>query len=245
MFALAKEKKNEEYQGWYYLHSGFYQYFRKSNAAKALELINEANTIAVNDHFDNLAYEISKVIGSIHNDKGERLLEYKSYMLQLSLAQKIDDGKVALGTYWQIFWFYNGLKQYPKAKETALKILETGKKKNWAEWIEGGHHLLTHYYTNVGEFETAKYYYDETNKLRKQNHTPVKEDDDLLDIYANAKDYEKVLRVLQKEDIRKNYFKGNSISTSYDYYGNLLYKAGDGRFCISFTLKNERSHWTK
>ena len=27
MFALAKEKKNEEYQGWYYLNSGFEQFF--------------------------------------------------------------------------------------------------------------------------------------------------------------------------------------------------------------------------
>ena len=137
----------------------------------------------------------------------------------LSLAEKIRDGQAALEAYWQIFWFYNDLKQYPKAKECALKILEKGKKKNWPDWIEGGHHLLTHYYTNVGEFETAKYYYDETNKLRKQNDNPLSEDDDLLDIYSPANDYVKLLGVLQKDDVKKNFFKNNS--SGYDYYGQL------------------------
>ena len=207
MFALAKEKKNEEYQGWYYLHSGIYQHYSKDNTAKALELIREANTIAINNHLDSLAYEVNGALGSIHASKGEKLLQYKSYMLQLSLAEKINDGKVALGAYWEIFWFYNNLKQYTKAKETALKILETGKKKNWPSWIGGGHHLLTHYYTNVGEFETAKYYYDETNKLRKQNNEPISEDDDLMDIYSNANDYVKMLQMLQKDDIKKNILK--------------------------------------
>ncbi len=219
MLALAKEKKSEEYQGWYYLLSGMDQYFVKNNTAKALELTREANTIAVTNHFDSLAFEVNGMFSIIYNEKGERLKEYKSYMLQLSLAEKINDGKVALGAYWQIFWFYNKLKQYQKAKECALKILEIGEKKDWPEWIEGGHHLLTHYYTNVGEFETAKYYYDETNKLRKQNHSEIAEDDDLMDIYTNAGDYEKLLRVLQKSDIKKNYFKRDS--SGYEYYGQL------------------------
>ncbi|MDN3677323.1 hypothetical protein QWY90_08340 [Flavobacterium paronense] len=221
MFALAKEKKNEEYQGWYYLFSGGLQYYLKGNSTKALELIREANTIAVENQLDSLAFEASRMIGYLHNTKGERLLEYKSYMHQLSLAEKIKDGRIALGTYWQMFWFYNTLKQYPKAKEYALHILETGKKKNWPDWIEGGYHLLTHYYTNVGEFETAKYYYNETNKLRKKNHNPITEDNDLLDIYSNAKDYLKMLRLLQKDDIKKNYFKKDDISNGYYYYGQL------------------------
>lgn len=220
MFALAKEKKNEEYQGWYYLNSGGIQYFVKNNPAKGLELIREANTIGINNHLDSLAFEVNRLLGFIHGNKGEKLLEYKSYILQLSLAEKIKDGRVAMKVYWQIFWFYDNLKQYLKAKEYAFKILETGKKKNWPDWIEGGHHLLTHYYTNVSEFETAKYYYDETNKLRKQNNSLVPEDNDLLDIYSNAKDYEKMLRLLQKDDIKKIYFKSNG-SKGYDYYGQL------------------------
>lgn len=221
MYALAKEKKNDEYQGWYYLFNGSLQYYTKGNSTKALEIIREANSIAVEKQLDSLAYEVSRLTSFIHSSKGERLLEYKSYMQQLSLAEKINEGKVALGTYWQMFWFYNNLKHYPKAKECALKILETGKKKNWPDWIEGGHHLLTHYYTNVGEFETAKYYYNETNKLRKKNHNPVNEDNDLMDIYSNAKDYVKMLRLLQKDDIKKNYLKNGSNSNAYDYYGQL------------------------
>ena len=220
MFALAKEKKNEEYQGWYYLHNGSLQYFEKSNSAKAMELAKEANTIAVNNDLDSLALHVNSLIGSIHSEKGEKLLEYKSLMLQLSLAEKIGDGRIALMTYWQIFWFYSNLKQYPKAKEYALKIVETGKKKNWPDWIEGGNHLLTHYYTNVGEFETAKYYYNQTNKIRKQNHSPINEDNDLLDIYSNANDYKNMLRLLQKDDIKKNSFKSN-YNSYYDYYGQL------------------------
>ena len=221
MFALAKEKKNEEFQGWYYLYSGMIQHFEKGNSTKAIELIREANTIAMDNQLDSLAFETSRMIGNIHNSKGERLLEYKSYMHQLSLAEKIGDGRIAAGTYWQMFWFYNTLKQYPKAKEYALKILETGKKKNWPDWIEGGYHLLTHYYTNVGEFDTAKYYYNETNKFRKKNHTPITEDNDLLDIYSGAKDYEKMLRLFQKDDIKKSFFKKNGNTSAYDYYGGL------------------------
>jgi tetratricopeptide (TPR) repeat protein len=221
MFALAKEKKNEEYQGWYYLYSGGHEFFEKNNTAKALDLVREANTIAVTNHLDSLAYEVNRFMGAIHNNKGEKLLEYKSYMVQLSLAEKIGDGQIAIGTYWDMFWFYSTLKHYSKAKEYALKILEKGKKENWPPWIEGGNHLLTHHYTNVGEFETAKYYYEETNKLRKQNNTPVGEDDDLLDIYTMAKDYEKMLRMLQKDEIKKNYQKGNLNSALYDYYGEI------------------------
>lgn len=142
-------------------------------------------------------------------------------MTQLSIAEKIGDDQIAIGTYWQMFWFYNNLKHYPKAKECALNILETGKRKKWKLWIEGGYHLLTHYYTNVAEFETAKYYYKETNKLRKKNNSPVSEDDDLLDIYNNAKDYLKVLRLLQKDDIKKKYFKKSFNTGPYDYYGQL------------------------
>ncbi len=221
MFALAKEKRNEEYQGWYYLSSALMQYTIKNNAQKALEFAREANSIAVSNHFDSLAYEVNRMTGFIHNDKGERLLEYKSYMLQLSLAEKINGGRLALGTYWQIFWFYNNLKHFSKAKEYAFKILEKGQKKDWPDWIEGGHHLLTHYYTNVGEFETAKYYYDETNKLRKENNSLVSEDDDLLDIYSNAKDYLKMLHVLQKDDIRKSSLQRDT--SGYDYYGQIAY----------------------
>ncbi len=238
MFALAKEKKNEEYQGWYYLNSGFEQFFNKSNPVKAMDLAREANTIAVTNHFDSLAFEANGLIALLHNDKGERLLQYRSYMHQLSLAEKIRDGQVALSAYWQIFWFYNNLKQYPKAKESALYILEKGKKKNWPDWIEGGHHLLTHYYTNVGEFETAKYYYDETTKLRKQNDNPVSEDDDLLDIYANANDYVKMLGVLQKDDVKKNFFKNDR--TGYDYYGqiaNCYIKLGSADSAFFFLQK--------
>lgn len=142
-------------------------------------------------------------------------------MTQLSIAEKIGDDQIAIGTYWQMFWFYNNLKHYPKAMECALNILETGKRKKWKLWIEGGYHLLTHYYTNVAEFETAKYYYKETNKLRKKNNSPVSEDDDLLDIYNNAKDYLKVLRLLQKDDIKKKYFKKSFNTGPYDYYGQL------------------------
>ncbi|WP_309613258.1 hypothetical protein [Flavobacterium sp.] len=221
MFALAKEKKNEEFQGWYYLYSGMIQHFEKGNSTKAVELIREANTIAMDNQLDSLAFETSRMIGNIHNSKGERLLEYKSYMHQLSLSEEIGDGRIAAGTYWQMFWFYNTLKQYPKAKEYALKILETGKKKNWPDWIEGGYHLLTHYYTNVGEFDTAKYYYNETNKFRKKNHTPITEDNDLLDIYSGAKDYEKMLRLFQKDDIKKSFFKKDGNTSAYDYYGGL------------------------
>ena len=220
MFALAKEKKNQEYQGWYYLYSGTVQHYVKSNSAKAMELAREANEIAVYNDLDSLALQVNSLIGDIHSEKGEKLLEYKSRMLQLSLAEKINDGRIALRTYWQIFWFYSSLKQYPKAKEYALKIVEIGKKKNWLDWIEGGNHLLTHYYTNVGEFETAKYYYNQTNKLRKQNNSPVNEDNDLMDIYSSAKDYKKMLRLLQKDDIKKNYFKNNR-NNYYDYYGEL------------------------
>jgi hypothetical protein len=219
MFALAKEEKNEEFQGWFYLYSGSIQYFKKNNSAKGLGLMQEANTIAVNNDLDSLALEVNRIFGFIHGNKGERLLEYKSYMLQLSLAEKIQDGRAALGTYWNMFWFYNTLKHFPKAKEYALKILETGKKNHWPDWIEGGNHLLTHYYTNVGEFETAKYYYDVTKNLRRQNHSPVTEDDDLLDIYSNANDYVKLLRLLQKDDIKKSYFKRGT--KGYDYYGDL------------------------
>jgi tetratricopeptide (TPR) repeat protein len=221
MFALAKEKKNAEFQGWYYLYSGGQQYFIKDNSPKALEFIREANTIAVDNQLDSLAFEVSRMKADIHSSKGERLLEYKSYMQQLSLAEKIDNGRVALGTYWQMFWFYNTLKHYPKAKEYALKILETGKKKNWSDWIEGGNHLLTHYYTNVGEFDTAKYYYNETNKIRKKNNNVVSEDNDLLDIYSGAKDYSKMLRLLQKDDIKKSFFKKDGNTSAYDYYGVL------------------------
>ena len=220
MFVLAKEKKNQEYQGWYYLYSGTLQYYNKNNSTKAMELAREANEIAVSNDLDSLALQVNSLIGDIHSEKGEKLLEYKSRMLQLSLAEKINDGRIALGTYWQIFWFYSSLKQYPKAKEYALKIVEIGKKKNWLDWIEGGNHLLTHYYTNVGEFETAKYYYNQTNKLRKQNNSPVNEDNDLMDIYSSAKDYKKMLRLLQKDDIKKNYFKNNR-NNYYDYYGEL------------------------
>jgi tetratricopeptide (TPR) repeat protein len=221
MFALAKEKKNEEYRGWYYLYSGGIQYFKKNNTAKALDMVREANTIAVTNHLDSLAYNVNGIMGVIHNSKGEKLLEYKSYMTQLSLAEKIGDGQIALDTYWNIFWFYSTLKHYSKAKEYALKILEKGKKENWPPWIEGANHLLTNHYTNVGEFETAKYYYEETNKLRKQNNTPINEDDDLLDIYRMAKDYEKMLRMLQKDEVKKNYQKGNLNSALYDYYGEV------------------------
>lgn len=221
MFALAKEKKNEEYQGWYYLFSASIHYYEKGNSTKAVELYREANSIAVDNQLDSLAYEVSRMKANIHSSKGERLLEYKAYMQQLSLAEKIHDGRVASGTYWQMFWFYDALKHYSKAKECALKILETGKKKNWPDWIEGGHHLMTHYYTNVGDFETAKYYYNETNKIRKKYNNPVSEDNDLLDIYSGAKDYIKMLRLLQKEDIKKNYFKNENGSSAYDYYGQL------------------------
>ena len=220
MFALAKEKKNEEYQGWYYLYSGSTEHYVKSNSAKAMELAREANSIAVSNELDSLALEVNSLIGNIHGEKGEKLLQYKSLMLQLSLAEKIGDGQIALQTYWQIFWFYSSLKQYPKAKEYALKIVETGKKKNWPSWIEGGNHLLTHYYTNVGEFETAKYYYNQTNKLRKQNNSPISEDNDLLDIYNSANDYKKMLRLLQKDDVKKNFFKTGR-NSYYDYYGQL------------------------
>ncbi len=219
MFALAKEKKNEEYQGWYYLYTGSKQYYFDGNTVKAMDLIQQANIIAVDNHLDSLAYEVNVILSSIHQDKGERLLQYKIFMQQLSLAEKIGDGRIALGTYWQIFWFYNSLKQYSKAKEYALKILEKGKRKNWTDWIEGGHHLLTHFYTNVGEFEIAKYYYMETNKLRKQNNTALSEDDDLLDIYANSNDFLKMLRVLQKNDIIISSFKRDT--TGYDYYGQV------------------------
>jgi hypothetical protein len=219
MFALAKEEKNEEYQGWYYLYSGGIQYFLKNNMAKGLGMVQEANAIAVNNDLDSLALEANRAMGFIHSSKGERLLEYKSYMQQLSLAEKIRDGRVAIATYWNMFWFYNTLKHFPKAKEYAVKILETGKKNRWADWIEGGNHLLTHYYTNVGEFETAKYYYDVTKKLRRQNHSPVTEEDDLLDIYSNANDYVKLLALLRKDDIKKIYFKNGN--KGYDYYGQL------------------------
>lgn len=57
MFALAKEKKNEEYQGWYYLYSGSLEYFEKSNTPKAFELIREANDIAADNNLDSLALE--------------------------------------------------------------------------------------------------------------------------------------------------------------------------------------------
>ncbi|QBZ98250.1 tetratricopeptide repeat protein [Flavobacterium sangjuense] len=221
MFALAKAEKNEEFQGWYYLYSSGLQYQIKGNTAKGFELIQEANAIARENGFDSLAYEVGVTMGYIHNSKGERLLQYKSYITQLALAEKVGDGRVALNTYWQMFWFYNSLKQYSKAKEYALKILETGKKKNWPDWIEGGYHLLTHYYTNVGEFETAKYYYKETNKLRKKRHNPLSEDEDLLDIYSMSNDYENMLRLLQKDDIKKNYFRNVSSGGLYDYYGQL------------------------
>jgi tetratricopeptide (TPR) repeat protein len=221
MFALAKEKKNEEFQGWYYLYSGSMQHYMKGNTPKGIALIQEANSIAVANGLDSLAYEVGRIMGYIHSSKGERLLEYKSYMQQLSLAEKIGDGRVALGTYWQMFWFYNSLKHFPKAKEYALKILETGKKKNWSDWIEGGYHLLTHYYTNVGDFETAQYYYKETNRMRKKNNTPLTEDNDLLDIYNMSNDYKKMLWVLQKDDIKKSYFKKDAINNRYDYYSQL------------------------
>ena len=57
MFALAKEKKNAEFQGWYYLYSGAQQHFVKNNPTKALELIREANTIAAENQLDSLAFE--------------------------------------------------------------------------------------------------------------------------------------------------------------------------------------------
>ena len=72
----------------------------------------------------------------------------------------------------------------------------------------------------MGEFETAKYYYNHTNKLRKQNNSPINEDNDLMDIYSSAKDYKKMLRLLQKDDIKKNYSK-NNYNSYYDYYGQL------------------------
>jgi len=220
MFALAKEEKNQEYLGWYQIYTGASDFYGKGNPAKAMERFQEANTIAAEGHFDSLAYETYGLIASVHQDQGKRLLEYKSYMQQLSLADKIGDGNVALGAYWQIFWFYNGLKQYSKAKEVALKILEIGKKKNWKGWVEGGNHLLTHYHTNVSEFETAKYYYDETNRLRKQNGNILTEDDDLLDLYGMARDYTKLLRVLQKDDIRNMSFKRDS--TGFYYYASFV-----------------------
>ncbi|MGC4039522.1 MAG: hypothetical protein QM710_01650 [Flavobacterium sp.] len=221
MFALAKEDKNEEFQGWYYIYSGSSQYFGNKNRAKGLDMIREANAIAAENHLDSLAYEANRVLGFVHQGKGERLLEYKSYMLQLSLAEKIGDGEVAISTYAQMFWFYNRLKQYPKAKEYALKILEKGQQKNWPVWIEGGYHLLTHYYTNVHEFEMAKYYYEKTKRFRKQNKSLVPEDNDLLDIYQNANDYEKMLKMLQKDDIKKSYFMKNA--TGYSYYEDLAF----------------------
>ena len=42
-----------------------------------------------------------------------------------------------------------------------------------------------------------------------------------MDIYSNAKDYVKMLRLLQKDDIKKNYFKKDGISNGYEYYGQL------------------------
>lgn len=219
MFALAKEKRNVEYQGWYYLFTGALQYYTKGNSAKVMENIQEADRIAADNDLDSLAFEVNGVMATIHQDKGERLLQYKSYMKQLSLAGKIGNGFVAVNTYWQMFWFYNTLKQFPKAKDCALLILEKGKKKNWPDWIIGGHHLLIHYYTNVGEFETAKYYYNETNRLRKQYNRDLSEDDDLLDIYTNSNDFLRLLGILQKEDIKKSFFKRDT--TGFQYYGQL------------------------
>lgn len=219
MFALAKEDRNLEYQGWYYLSSGSMYYFTKADPAKAMEQIREATSIAEDEHLDSLAFEAYGVLAQIYRDKGERLLEYRAYQKQLSLAENVNGGKAALIPYWQLFWFYNGLKHYLKAKEYALKILDIGKKKKWPFWIEGGNHLLTHYYTNVGEFETAKYYYDETNKLRKQNGSPLTEDDDLLDIYYNANNFTKLLEILKKDDIKKNMFQTDS--SGFYYYGQL------------------------
>lgn len=216
MFTLAKEEKNEDYQGWYQLYSGNLDYYQRGNAAKAMERLQEANAIAVEGRFDSLAFETYGVLARIHQDRGERLLEYKAYMQQLSYADKIGDGHVALSAYWQLFWFYNSLKKYSKAKDVALRIMEKGKKENWSGWLEGGHHLLTHYYTNVGEYETAKYYYDETNRLRKSNGNILTEDDDLVDLYAMAKDYTKLLKVFQKDDVRQSMFKMDS--SGFEYY---------------------------
>lgn len=221
MFDLAKAEKNEEYQGWYYLYSGSKQYFSNENRSKGLELLSEANTIAVENHLDSLAYETNRILGFVHQGKGERLLEYKSYMLQLSLAEKIGDGHIAISTYAQMFWFYNSLKSYPKAKEYALKILEKGQKENWPIWIDGGYHLLTHYYTNVGEFEMAKYYYEKTKNYRKKHSSLVSEHNDLLDIYRSANDHLKMLEMLRKADVKKSYFQNNP--TGYDYYEEFAY----------------------
>ena len=91
MFALAKEKKNEEYQGWYYLFKGGVHYYEKGNSTKAIELLREANAIAVDKQLDTLAYEVLRLTSFIHSSKGERLLEYKTYMQQLSLAEKIGE----------------------------------------------------------------------------------------------------------------------------------------------------------
>jgi tetratricopeptide (TPR) repeat protein len=121
----------------------------EGNNAKALEILNGVNNIAANTSNDSLKVRTFNALGDAYSMQSDNLQAFRNYMNALEIAENSGRHKDISQCYDNLSAFYQGIKQYEKAKDYAFRSLALDStNKNW--------HSVLDDYNNIGKIYSAE-----------------------------------------------------------------------------------------
>lgn len=198
----------------------------EGDAAKALELINNANAIAASSQNDSLKVRTYNALGDAYLLQNNNLLAFRNYLNGLEVAENTNRYKELTYSYGRMMEFYLVIKQYEKAKDYAYKILELDSLNK--EWI-----LVLDDYLNIGrvyssqkDFDMALHFYEkaiaEAGKRGFERYK-VKCYASITNMYFSADRFKEGLEYMQRNPSLAAFIEKAGMGYSVDFARGSVY----------------------
>lgn len=186
------------------LRSEFYR--RSGMPDKAIADGNQVLTLLAGTREDSLKLEACNGLGMSYVNKRDMLTGFRHLLTGLSLAEQSNNDALLRIAYYRIGDFYENLRNYPKAREYAFRMLDIDQRKNARLHVFDDYLKIAGLYAGEKELQLGKLYFDKAALLADSIHhaeSKVYVYLGLLNMYYNAEMFEQGAAYLGKPEVRR------------------------------------------
>jgi hypothetical protein len=187
---LADEQGLSEYKVTALLQYASY-YRRLSQSQKALEYNNQAIALASGLSSDSLLSIAHRSIALTWNTLSDKISEFQSLLLQQEFAERSGISRLIQDSYFQLGIFYQGIKEYEKAKDEYSLCRREAEKNHDMEIVFEALRGLARCYLKEKDRRLGLAFYDRAEKLADSldmDYLRTRVSLDMLNYYFNGAD---------------------------------------------------------
>jgi tetratricopeptide (TPR) repeat protein len=198
-------------------------YRRQGDMDRALACSNQAVTLASEGDDDSLQVLAYGSLGNVYGSRNEKLSSFRSYLKALAVAEQSKNNVLIRGVMEDLTYFYQGIHEYDKAIDYALKTADLDRDLHQADDLAGDYNMLGSLYADKKEYDIALGFYEREVALGDSVHLDLININayfGIFNLYFNSQQYTKGMVYLDQHPLVMDFIDHAGLHFYIDeYYG--------------------------